>query len=681
MIHAILWFVIAFGPTIAVAVLGIRAARSRDVSAWADFRDVATVLDWFTAPLIVVTAPLLVGPLSDAAAALACAVAMLLFRVAISAFSPRDLPLSTRARLALAGSGGEIGMGIYLIGCALTGDLQSLAPSARLYLALMWASFIGHRIMWRIAWSSFRQKPLAPGALSDRIREIAHRRGVKIEHVTVIKSVPGYTDYVNALAAHGTTIVLFADLIAKLDRAEVDAVVEHEMGHIADERIWTLDTSIRYGLYLVMLALAFGVEKGIAGLPGLGRVLLYAMWITLFAIPEVLSRCYSRRIERRANQNMAHLTDPLSVISAEYKLTLLNHHPVSRPLWSRLVSTHPCTDEIVAEIAGRTGLSDEQLRATYERATAAVASRVVDGYELTTAGPTGAAIAGEPTANTPVPRPAHRAGCGAAMLSAVVGIVSVVAFMLLLVAVISRLPVGPAILAGFLGFVGCVLAFILPVDRARRRRDRRLRELVRDHLESRYGSEALANSLLVDALFPDMMDQDQPWQGALVNVNGGRLVLRGETTELAVSLDREISASRYANNGASGSDALLVMICYRDGDVLRTVFVRILGLPERGVPRNWKQLEKHIKGLLTDAGTHTVSVKSMLGRRNRKLKWSHRVPVAACIYLAILALADYLARAFGGGVGTRVMWCTIATSLAGRGLWAWVTQAHKPDDN
>ncbi len=671
----ILWILISLGPTAIAAGLGFRAAFGGRDAAWADFYDAATVLDWLAAPLIVVAAPLLVGSCSPFAATLACVAAVLSSRAPVSLFSPESLPFRGRAKLALASSGGELGISAYLLRCAVSSaGLRGLVPSASLYLDLIWASLIGQWIVSAIFGRYSRCKPLGPGALSDRIQEIAHSRGAKLEEVLVLKSVPGYTDYPNALAAHGTTLVLFAELLAKLDRAEVDAVVEHEIGHIADERLWTIDASIRYGCYLLMLAVAFGAGKAIAALPASWVFLLYAMWIGLFALPELLSRWYSRAAERRADKNVAQLTDPLSAVSADYKLALLNHHPIIRPRWSRLLSTHPCTDERVAGIAARHDSTEHQLREAYDRAKAAVDSPVTDGYDLTPTRPEGT------VPDKPAARSRRRTGYRPLMLSAVAGIATMIAMTLGLIATADSFPL--AMLTVVVGLVACALAFILPIEISRNRRLKRLRSDIREHLEGRYGGPALEESLLVDALFPEMMDQDQPWQGALLKVSEGKLLLRGETTVLAIPLDREVSISRRADNTAIGADGVTVAICYEDNGTLRAVCIRIVGKPEPNTPQNVKQLERRIKSLLADTGAHTISAKDMVRkhRRSRALRWSRRIPIAAAIYLLILALADHLARDFDGGTLGRVVWCLIATAIAGSGLWAWVTQAFKPGD-
>jgi hypothetical protein len=95
----------------------------------------------------------------------------------------------------------------------------------------------------------------------------------------------------------------------------------------------------------------------------------------------------------------------------------------------------------------------------------------------------------------------------------------------------------------------------------------------------------------------------------------------------------------------------MVAISYYDDDEVKAVFVRVLQRENRNDPSNWKQLEKRLKNMLTDAGATLVSFETIYKKPTPpvpvqqscrgKLVWSHRIPLALMIYVLIIFLVNY----------------------------------------
>jgi Zn-dependent protease with chaperone function len=676
----LVWLLIALGPTLLAAMLGLRATWRRSPSRWDDYRDIVALLEGCAAPVLVVATPLLVRGygLADLFAGWLSASAVLLFYVTANGFSPdTGGTLSERMKGILTSSGRGLGVaGFLILGPSAIGS-TIVYPSAQLFISLLWASYLGSMLVGFLVRNDFRARPLGQSELLSRVQEIAQRCGVSLQQVSVITRIPGHSQCVNAVAVYGTQIALTQGLISNLSRAEVDAVIEHEIGHIADERIWSLDQALHYGSYLLMLAMAFMAERHIPAMQSSWAPMRYVMWLAMFLIPEFLEKWYSRKHERTASENVGVATDPLSAISGLYKVSVLNHHSLSRPWWSRIMSTHPYADEEIRDIAGRAGLSPEQIEQCIKMADAEMLVNTGNRYDLPISDDAAQeSVDGQPVTE-PVSRPGRWDGWHVALL-ALLGAALVVAGTIALAFSFYGPAVGLTIVLG-LAASGTTLA--LPIGLANRNRMRKLREQIRIRLTGQYGSDAVTNDLLVDVLLPDWEDRDQPWQGALLSISNGELTVLGETARLRVPLDTKLSAFRWADENSSGDGARMVTIAYLDAGNPRAMLVRVLGRPSGTGPRNWKQLEKHIKNMLTQAGVSLVPRGELVPSHRRKLRWSARVPIAAAVYLLILAVADFLARERSGSdLADQIILCVIATAIAGPALWAWVTGEYKPDD-
>lgn len=670
-VRAGLWCVAALGPTIIAGALELRAALTRKSESWADYASAVTVLWWCMTPVIVVAAPLLAGQpgWSDLAAALVSVAAMLLFCTVSTAFVPNDkYSLLLHLKRTIAGMGASLGIGGYLVYLGFTGELQSLAPSGRLFFTLLWVGLAGEMAAAWLTDHDPEPKPLGPGELLDRVQEIARRRGADLKGILVRENDLD----VCACAAEGTQIVLSDGIVRNLNKSEVDAVVEHEVGHITDERIWTLDRALHYGCYLAILALALLAERHTRAMQAPWSSLVYVVWVAMFVVPNVLAAWYSRATERRANESMGRLTDSLSAISALYKTTVLNHYPVSRSWWSRVVSTHPCADEVIAAIASRAGLSDDQVEQACRRADEEIRAGSGERYHL--------ALAPEPARKAEVDlvkRPGRWAGCGARLL----GFAGAAACICACFAVLIAAPEGsPAWVPVVIGFVAAMLAAVVPIVMAERARLRRLNKQVEERLAAEYGADTASRFLVVDAMFPESEGWDQPWQGALLGVSGGELVILGEANSLRMPPESKINVSRRLDHDLEGSEARMVMITCKDNEALRTVMVRVLGRPQQGEPANWRALEKRINDLLASAGASTVPLKEIMPAQRGRPVWSIRIPIAAAIAVAVAVLAGHVKQAVGedSRAVDFTLWLLMAAIVA-PALVGWIKRVHQPD--
>lgn len=673
------WFMLALGPPALVALLGLRAVRRRRPGQWDDYRDAVTLLEMVAAPMLVVGAPFLMTDtrLSELAAGMLSAAAILLFYVTMHGFSTEaGGTLSRRLKGILAWSTRGAAMAAYLAIKGMEGEVSHIYPSAQLFVVLFWAWYASYYIIWAMVRSDYRARELGASDLLSRVHEIAEHRGVRLDHVTVIARIPGYNRWVNAVALSGTQIALAQDLVTSLSKTEVDAVIEHEIGHVSDERIWSLDRALSYGSYLLLVALVYLAERYVPAMQWRWSPPRYVMWLALFLVPGMLERWYSRKRERRANENVGVITEPRSAISGLYKVSVLNRHSISRPWWSRIMSTHPYVDEEINEIATRAGLSAEQVQQVFRTADAEIAGGV-DHYDLPSTEDAIPKSGDSRPVTAPVSRPGRWAGWHVVVLG-LLGAALVMAGAIWATCAARGFP-GLAIL--MVGLAASVASLAIPITLYNRRQVRLLCEKVQARLAEQYGEDAVTCGLLVDVLLPDWTDRDHPWQGALISASHGELVILGEVSRFTRPLDPKLSVFRWADGGSSGEQARMVAIGYQDAGNPQAIHVRMLGRPGRRDPRNWKQLEKHIKEMLIQAGANLVPRKELEPPRRGKFRWSARVPIAAGVFALILALGGFLAIEIVGagwfGVG---MFCFIATSVAGRSLWAWVTGEYRPDD-
>lgn len=199
------------------------------------------------------------------------------------------------------------------------------------------------------------------GALRDRLFAIAGAAGVKLKQIYVLPMKR--MRLANAFAVNGNVVMITDLLLARLSRAEVDAVMAHEIAHL------------KRGdpLKLLFARLGFGVVPFLLLTPvGFG-------WASLALIAgSVAANAVSRKIERATDREALRLgADAASLVSGLARLARLSHVPLRWSRWSGLFLTHPSIEERARALATEAGLSAGEVA---ERL--AAAGEGADHYEL-----------------------------------------------------------------------------------------------------------------------------------------------------------------------------------------------------------------------------------------------------------------------------------------------------------
>lgn len=206
-------------------------------------------------------------------------------------------------------------------------------------------------------------EPLPEGDVRARVLDLAERAGVDVGEVYAVDASRRGTSlnaYVDGLGS-SKRVVLYDNLIDEADRAELESVVAHELGHVAANDL------IR-GLSFVALVAPLGVLTVALGGAGLARaggalpgtpaaIPAYALVLALVAFAIGLAGSQlSRKVEASADDFALRLTgDPQGFIDLQTRLATTNlaDPDPSNPV-DRIMRTHPSTvDRIGAAIAFR----------------------------------------------------------------------------------------------------------------------------------------------------------------------------------------------------------------------------------------------------------------------------------------------------------------------------------------
>lgn len=235
-------------------------------------------------------------------------------------------------------------------------------PSAALWAAPLLAVFTAAILrlpedLWsRRSWSSVgswtAQEPWLPEVLTD----LARRARLPVPRLVVFPS-PAASAFVSGFVAHPGTLFVSTGLLEALDRAEVTAILGHEMGHIMhrDARHLAVGTTL---LDAAILLIGDAVDAHWRGMAhrGLAVLALIAMQIAFACLALIAVMAYRRRCERRADAAAAALAGIQPVRSV---LQRLQPDPIRLPdrgalaRLSRLWSPHPSAANRLAALAVR----------------------------------------------------------------------------------------------------------------------------------------------------------------------------------------------------------------------------------------------------------------------------------------------------------------------------------------
>ncbi|HOB51393.1 MAG TPA: M48 family metalloprotease [Acidobacteriota bacterium] len=233
---------------------------------------------------------------------------------------------------------------------------------------------------------------LMSGELRDRMEVLARQAGVTLRRIFVMPA--GRLQIGNAYALRGSDVILTDYLLERLNRAETDAVIAHELGHLkrGHHRLVGWVFAIIFvllffvgGTVFAVIAILWRMAAEAAGWGGVDRLpdLLDAMILILaplgFGAALWGQLFVRRRCERSADRAAVALTgDPESAITALVKLSRMNLVPIRWGFWDEQLGTHPATLRRAQTIAADHAIPAERLDALLLTPSAPVA----DGYPV-----------------------------------------------------------------------------------------------------------------------------------------------------------------------------------------------------------------------------------------------------------------------------------------------------------
>jgi len=227
-----------------------------------------------------------------------------------------------------------------------------------LWWLYVWAFWLAFNLLVLLVYPTFiaplfnKFKPLEDGALKSRIEALMRRCGFRLSGLFVMdgskRSSHGNAYFTGFGAAK--RIVFFDTLLDKLESAEVEAVLAHELGHYHHHHLWKRLAVIGAG------SLAFFALLGyLAGqawfFDGLGMdaggtaptLVLFALTLPVFTFPLTpLLSMWSRKHEFQADAYAARQASAQKLISALVKLYRDNASTLTPdPLYSSVYDSHP----------------------------------------------------------------------------------------------------------------------------------------------------------------------------------------------------------------------------------------------------------------------------------------------------------------------------------------------------
>ena len=222
----------------------------------------------------------------------------------------------------------------------------------------VWAFWLGFNLLVMLVYPTFiaplfnKFKPLEDGALKARIEGLMTRCGFRLSGLFVMDG--------SRRSAHGNAyftgfgaskrIVFFDTLLEKLEPAEVEAVLAHELGHYHHHHLWKRLAVIGAGSLLFFALLGF-LAKQEWFFAGLGMsvggtaptLVLFALVLPVFTFPLTpLMSLWSRRHEFEADAYAVRQARAGDLVSALVKLYRDNASTLTPdPLYSSVYDSHP----------------------------------------------------------------------------------------------------------------------------------------------------------------------------------------------------------------------------------------------------------------------------------------------------------------------------------------------------
>jgi STE24 endopeptidase len=185
-----------------------------------------------------------------------------------------------------------------------------------------------------------------PGRLRERFAGLARLAGAPQVLIATSRTKKPSAFTFGFGAAH--TVVISQDVISRMDERELDIVMAHEIGHVANRDLLR-KIAMQGGLALVGLMLLATLLESVVGRFGivhrwdvatLPLVFLYLRLASLSLSP--IANYHSQRRELAADRfALSIVGDPVAYISAQKRLADLDFVDSDSTLFSRLYSTHP----------------------------------------------------------------------------------------------------------------------------------------------------------------------------------------------------------------------------------------------------------------------------------------------------------------------------------------------------
>jgi heat shock protein HtpX len=203
--------------------------------------------------------------------------------------------------------------------------------------------------------------------LVDTVRMLAQKAGVGMPEVAVYEGEPNA--FATGAFRDSALVAVSTGLLNSMNREEIEAVLGHELSHVANGDMVTLtliqgvvNTFVvffsRIAGYLVDKAV-FKTERGVG--PGY-YVTVIAFQIVFGILASLIVAWFSRRREFRADAGSAHLLGPQPMVHALQRLGGLQHGDLpqsmsalgiaSAPSWMGLFASHPPVEERIRALQG-----------------------------------------------------------------------------------------------------------------------------------------------------------------------------------------------------------------------------------------------------------------------------------------------------------------------------------------
>jgi Zn-dependent protease with chaperone function len=196
-------------------------------------------------------------------------------------------------------------------------------------------------------------RPMEDPATEAALARVAQRAGLaRTPGLLRLRTLGSLPAYAWVAVPHHPTVILADGLVHRLDPEEREAILAHEVAHIATGSLWWLQLPLPVAATISMAALVW-VDMWVAA----GST--WALWA-------LLARLLGRPTERTCDRRAGELTSPGAMISALRKVHAV--HPVRDPGWRWTVAwalaTHPPAQLRIHDLGEDQGPVAQRLRRT-----------------------------------------------------------------------------------------------------------------------------------------------------------------------------------------------------------------------------------------------------------------------------------------------------------------------------